>query len=247
MTPAAELIERIVQGDRQAEKQLVDFYYQGLLFILYRQTEVMSLAEDLAQDSFVIVLRKLRNGDLRNANALASFIRQTGINTLIAYRRQQSRRQTEPTESCDAFVDSSSGLLQSVHKEDAARLVKSLLAQMSTSRDREVLTRYYLHDEDKHTICAHFGLTPAHFDRVLFRARQRLRNLVENNEESSSEIRQVINGMVILAMLSPLSHLDSLAGDNSYKLMMDVRGFALSHHFPNKNDGASGLTIKTDD
>ncbi|MBU2977706.1 RNA polymerase sigma factor [Alteromonas sp. C1M14] len=247
MTPAAELIERIVQGDRQAEKQLVDFYYQGLLFILYRQTEVMSLAEDLAQDSFVIVLRKLRNGDLRNANALASFIRQTGINTLIAYRRQQSRRQTDNTEYCDAFEDTSSGLLQTVQKEDVARLVRSLLAQMSTNRDRDILTRYYLHDEDKQTICAHFDLTPAHFDRVLFRARQRLKNLVESHEDNGADFRQVINGVVVLAMLIPLTHIQGDDSVQRHKLLMDVRDFALSHHFPSKNDGAYGQTINNED
>ena len=66
MTHPAALIERIVQGDKNAERQLVENYYQGLLFILYRQTDSLSLAEDLTQDTFVVVLRKLRDGDLRN-------------------------------------------------------------------------------------------------------------------------------------------------------------------------------------
>ena len=54
-----------------------------------------------------------------------------------------------------------------------------VLAEMTTPRDRELLVRYYLRDEDKAAICRGLGLTEAHFNRVIFRARERFRALLE--------------------------------------------------------------------
>jgi RNA polymerase sigma-70 factor (ECF subfamily) len=46
-------------------------------------------------------------------------------------------------------------------------------------RDREVIKRFYLDEETKDAICQSLGLSPIHFDRVIFRARQRMRALME--------------------------------------------------------------------
>ncbi|MBU3020915.1 sigma-70 family RNA polymerase sigma factor [Aestuariibacter sp. A3R04] len=239
MVPAAELIDRIVHGDKQAEKQLIENYYQGLLFILYRQTDTFSLAEDLVQDTFVIVIRKLRNGDLRNPDALASFIRQTGINTLIAYRRQQARRQTENTEHADAFESEQESLLQQVQKQNNVDLVRRLLAQLSTKRDKDLLTRYYLYDEDKQTLCEEYALTTAHFDRVLFRARQRLRALIENSEDATVYVRDAIDNAVVLALITALAHSaqwqDTRIQQFAQDVQSEVREFVGPVHSYNQN------------
>ena len=50
---------------------------------------------------------------------------------------------------------------------------------MGVVRDREILRRYYLSDDDKQRICQDLQLTSAHFDRVLFRAKQRMRELID--------------------------------------------------------------------
>ena len=50
---------------------------------------------------------------------------------------------------------------------------------MPTQRDREVVKRFYLDEEDKDAICRDLGLSALHFDKVIFRARQRMRSLLE--------------------------------------------------------------------
>ena len=245
MTHPAALIERIVQGDKNAERQLVENYYQGLLFILYRQTDSLSLAEDLTQDTFVVVLRKLRDGDLRNPDALSSFIRQTGINTLIAYRRLQTRRQTDVSDLTDTFAAQNPTLLHQLHERDASNLVLRVLNQLGTERDREILSRFYLHDEDKSKICDSLDLTPAHFDRVLFRARQRLRQLIEGDDEAASNVRQIIDGVIVLMLLAPVG------GQNAFSPQFisfteEVRVSVSHKHFNGQNGRIPQSGQKTD-
>jgi DNA-directed RNA polymerase specialized sigma24 family protein len=54
-----------------------------------------------------------------------------------------------------------------------------MLDDLPTARDRDVLIRFYLNDESKEDICAALGLSDEHFNRVIFRARNRFRALLE--------------------------------------------------------------------
>jgi DNA-directed RNA polymerase specialized sigma24 family protein len=55
----------------------------------------------------------------------------------------------------------------------------TLLEELPTQRDRMVLVRFYLDGVDKQQLCRELGLSPKHFDRVLMRARTRLRSIIE--------------------------------------------------------------------
>src|SRR5262249_37968305 len=57
--------------------------------------------------------------------------------------------------------------------------VKNVIRGMSSQRDRAILVRFYLDEEDKETICRDLGLSPLQFDKILHRARGRLRKLLE--------------------------------------------------------------------
>ena len=71
-----------------------------------------------------------------------------------------------------------SGPFDNVSREQVRDAVGVLLAELGTPRDREILTRLYLRDEDKDDICDALGVDSTHFNRVLFRAKQRFRELL---------------------------------------------------------------------
>ena len=48
-------------------------------------------------------------------------------------------------------------------------------------RDREILRRFYVEDQDKEDICRALNLDSLHFNRVLFRAKKRFRKLLEKS------------------------------------------------------------------
>jgi len=57
---------------------------------------------------------------------------------------------------------------------------------MRSERDHQILFRFYLQEQEKAEICRDLGLTSLHFNRVLFRARERYRALYEEAERKAA-------------------------------------------------------------
>jgi RNA polymerase sigma-70 factor (ECF subfamily) len=92
------------------------------------------------------------------------------------FRKERSRSAIEarmpppPRAEAPTVVDS---LLQ----HERATIVRAVLGDLPTERDRQILFRFYIAEDDKERICRDLGLTHEHFNRVLFRARERYREL----------------------------------------------------------------------
>jgi hypothetical protein len=56
-------------------------------------------------------------------------------------------------------------------------MVRQTLAELKNNRDREVIFRYYIAEEDKARICADLGLNSQQFNSVIFRALRRYKEL----------------------------------------------------------------------
>jgi hypothetical protein len=63
-----------------------------------------------------------------------------------------------------------------------------------------MLIRFYLDGTDKQQLCRDLGLSPKHFDRVLMRARTRLRTIIERRAPHLALIPRVISILLPLAM-----------------------------------------------
>ena len=69
-------------------------------------------------------------------------------------------------------------------RQQIAGVVARLLEELGVSRDREILRRYYVDEADKAQICGELDISPTHFNRVLFRAKQRFRTLLLREERA---------------------------------------------------------------
>ncbi len=178
-TEAAELVQRIGAGDGAAETELVERYSRGLSYMLRRLTSDPALAEDLHQETLRVVLEKARAGAIEQPERLNAFLRGTARNLLLAELRKRSRRRTEVGEAPVEPVDPAPSPLARLARVQDRHLVRRLLAELSQPRDREILFRFYLAEEPKDDLCRDLGLSPQQFNLVLFRARQRFRQLLE--------------------------------------------------------------------
>lgn len=178
------LVERIRQGDREAEAELVEGYRLGLSYLLRKVTGDPVLSEDLQQETFGVVLRRIRNGELREPEKLSGFIRQTAKNLAIMERRRSGRMEgSEEIESETGPEDPGETQLGRVLRQEEEGLVRRVLSELRSDRDRLLLYRYYIAEHAKEEICRDLGLSSLNFNLVLFRARERFRKLVEEAED----------------------------------------------------------------
>lgn len=178
---AAALARRILSGDTAAETELVERYSRGVYFLLTELTRDRARADDLHQETFRLVIEKVRAGELREPEKLPGFIRQLAKNLFIADYRKKARRTMEDLETVPQPADPTPNQLVQVLQEEDTRLVRELLAGLQPERDRLVLFRFYLAGEPREKICADLGLTVGAFNVALHRARQRFKTLVETS------------------------------------------------------------------
>ncbi len=181
---AAELVRRIHHGkgrDTAAETDLVRRYSRGLLYMLRRMAGDPALADDLHQETFRVVIERLRERGLEDPERLAGFLHRTAKNLFIGGYRKVVRRKTEgEVDGLETVPDPAADPHQRAVREEEAALVRRLIGELETDRDRQILYRFYIAEEDKERICADLDLSSLHFNRVLFRARQRFKDLLEN-------------------------------------------------------------------
>ncbi|MFY9551560.1 MAG: sigma-70 family RNA polymerase sigma factor [Thermoanaerobaculia bacterium] len=173
----SDLVGRIRRGDRDGEDELVSRYRRGLAFILNRASGNTSTADDLLQDTFRIALEKIRRGDLREPDRLSGFLCALARNLVVDHFRKVAARRLPKNIENVALVSIAPDPLEKVLRTERATHVRRVLSELTSDRDREVLFRFYIAEDDKVAICQDLGLSSLHFNRVLFRARERYREL----------------------------------------------------------------------
>lgn len=187
--PSAELVHRIVSGDPAAEAELIQRFSRALSFLLRRLTRDEAAAEDLYQETFRLVIEKVRGGELREPERLPGFVSSMARNLFLSSARRSGRRQKwhgDP-EATETALDPAPGQLAKLLAHERAATVRQVLAELRNDRDRELLSRYYIADEAKEDICRDLDLSDLHFNRVLFRARQRYKELFETRQGAARE------------------------------------------------------------
>lgn len=173
-----EWVQRITAGDAEAETELVRRYKDGIAIIIGRIVHNEAVIEDLSQDTFTIVLKKLRDGDVREPERLSGFICAVARNLAIEYVRKLRRTiNQEELDTAEQIRDPQPDQFEQLLRKERAAIVRQMLDELPVERDREVLFRYYIAEEEKEQICAALGLTSPQFNSVIFRALKRYREL----------------------------------------------------------------------
>ena len=177
--PAA-LVERIRAGERSAEQELVERYSRGISLVIRQLVSDHDTVEDIYQETFRLVLEKIRAGEVREPERLSGFISSIARNLVIEqFRRVSRRRAREEPEADQPIASPAPSQLDGLLREEKNSLVRRVLASLPSDRDRKILYRFYLADDDKDEICADLDVTSLQFNQILCRARERYRKLFE--------------------------------------------------------------------
>ena len=142
----AELIRHILEGDDAAFACLVKKYQKRVHALAWRKIGDFHIAEDITQETFLQVYRKLAT--LKDPNQFPGWLYVIANRCCLAWLRKK-RIQTEQLEEIDITMAESTSYSRHVAAAQAEsatetkrELVKNLLAKLTES-DRTVLTLYY--------------------------------------------------------------------------------------------------------
>ena len=180
----AGLAQRIRAGDRSAEAELVETFGRGIRVILRHIVREPALVDDLHQDTFRIGLERIRAGALRDAAQLGGFLAGLARNLAIEHYRKARRSVPEDDGALDRMESPAPSASDRLEREEDAKRVARVLEALPTDRDRAVLRRFYLGQEDKDVLCTELGVDRLQFNRILHRARERFRALWGQGDNS---------------------------------------------------------------
>jgi RNA polymerase sigma-70 factor, ECF subfamily len=176
-----DVVARCRRGELGAFEELYKRYGSRLYTVAYRMTGSAADAEDLVQDIFLQVYRRLDT--YRGEAALGTWLHRLAVNACLDFvRSKQGRRQrvTDAVEDLDALESPAQG----PWRADAALQRMDLeraIAQLPPSYRRAFL----LHDVEgleHHEVGEALGIAEGTSKSLLFKARTRLRSLLRGRE-----------------------------------------------------------------
>lgn len=179
-----DLVARIIDGDMHAETEMIQRYQRGLSLALLRLTTDRDVVEDAIQETWLVVLNNVRAEQLRDTSKLAAFIIQTGRNQLTMQFRKQGKSAHVNESDAPEAVDKGLTPEQNSENFEKNKLITQVFNDMNQERDSVILTKFYLTGSTKQDLCDELDLSPAHFDRVIHRARARFKKLWFSYEQN---------------------------------------------------------------
>jgi RNA polymerase sigma-70 factor (ECF subfamily) len=166
-----DLVERIRSGETHGTEELYQLFSQGLRLYIHNQLGTADLEENV-RDILLAVVLAIRRGEVR-AERLMGFVRTIVRKHVAAHIDRGVRQRSDPAPeplSTDRPTEEAT-----VFRE-RAELIERVLTQLS-ARDREILMRFYLWEQDVDRICSEMSLTETQFRLLKSRAKARFGEL----------------------------------------------------------------------
>ena len=173
-----QLIHKILDGDEAAFTTLVQKYQKSVHALAWRKVGDFHVAEEITQDTFLQVYKKL--GTLKNPNQFAGWLYVIANRLCLNWleRRKPTMQSLEDTSMEEIEASSYAHHISTEREAEATKrrstIVKKLLEKLPES-ERTVVTLYYLGEMDTKAIGRFLGVSVNTITSRLQRARKRLR------------------------------------------------------------------------
>jgi RNA polymerase sigma-70 factor (ECF subfamily) len=171
------LVERIKADDPSGMEELYRVFSRGIRFYLCRQLGPQEI-DDKVHDAFLIVIQAIQRGEIREPQRLMGFVRTVVRRQVAAYidNAVQSRREHTDLDSGSRVLDETVSPEENVMRAQRAEIMREILQSISP-RDREILTRFYIHEQTQEQICKEMSLSETQFRLLKSRAKARFGEL----------------------------------------------------------------------
>jgi RNA polymerase sigma factor (sigma-70 family) len=171
------LVERIRRDETDGMEDLYQLFSKGIRYYLCRQLGPQEL-DDKIHDSFLVVVQAIRRGELREPQRLMGFVRTIVRRQLAAHidKMVHDRRDQTELDSTVRVADPHGNPEETAMFRQRKDLIHRVLSELG-GRDREILTRFYLHEQSQEQICDEMVLTDTQFRLLKSRAKARFGEL----------------------------------------------------------------------
>jgi RNA polymerase sigma-70 factor (ECF subfamily) len=181
-----KIIERIKQGDSEAFSLLVVNYQNIVFSVALKLLKNREDAEEITQEAFIKAFRAI--GSFRGGSKFSTWLLRIAYNNCISHLRKK----VLPLSKTDILPDTEAEV-DSMPVEDLAderlRNLETVLKQLPAD-EYVLIMMYYYEDLSVGDICTVTGLGESNVKVKLFRARNRLRTMMNeiNKKEECLEI-----------------------------------------------------------
>jgi RNA polymerase sigma-70 factor, ECF subfamily len=168
------IIRDILRGNERGEELLHLALVKGLRYFAVRQVGIDD-ADECVNDTFLALVRKIREGAVEKPEALLSYAR-TILHRIICARYTQ-RKKWQSDVDFDTLVatkeDSGMTPEQLVEANQRVEIMRQSLRRLRP-REQEVLYRFYLDGQTPTVICREMKLNETQFRLLKSRSKQKL-------------------------------------------------------------------------
>ena len=177
MRAGFELVARIRSAETDGMAELYHLFSKGIRFYLCRQLGPQEL-DDKIHDTFLVVVQAIRRGELREPQRLMGFVRTIVRRQVAAHidKVVQTRREQMDMDATVRVPDPRGNPEEAAISRQREDLVRRILGELS-DRDCEILTRFYLREQNQDHICTEMSLSETQFRLLKSRAKARFGEL----------------------------------------------------------------------
>ncbi|OLY91975.1 RNA polymerase sigma factor [Cnuella takakiae] len=176
MTPESDLIEGSLRGDRKAQSELYHRFAPKMYGVCLRYAANAEEAEDILQEGFVKVFRKLES--YRSEGSFEGWVRRIFVNTAIEHFRRKTHLQPLTEKEEETYEGSYLTALDNMAEKDIVALVQQL-----SPGYRTVFNMYVVEGYSHKQIAELLGISEGTSKSQLSRAKQILQDLVQKHIE----------------------------------------------------------------
>lgn len=181
MTPDSELIKKAITGDARSFALLIDRHKSYVFTLALRFVKNREDAEEIAQDAFVKAYRSLAT--YRGDSKFTTWMYTITFNTAMSFKRSKKLETTSIDErnthiqlhNTESDYRPETALEQQSLKEHLNEAIDKL-----STDDASIITLFYQGEQSLDEIAVVFGTDVNNTKVRLFRARQRLKTVLES-------------------------------------------------------------------
>ena len=167
----ADYVRRLINSDPETERDFASYFGELLAIKLRSRLRSPEAIQDVTQETFLRVLRTLRESGIENPEALGSFVNSVCTNVLFEVYRAQSRV-ADPVED---RISDELGADAAMADEEVRTQVRSVLSELP-EKDRKILRWLFFDERDKGEVCRVLQVDREYLRVLVHRAKQRFRS-----------------------------------------------------------------------